>query len=94
MTRDSHGSADSSSVRAVPTHKRRRARKAKHRSKRRTTPQSRQDAPRRFRKNKRVVRYAGLRWRLAEDRGRWLFVARNEGLTTHMAQWIPAACAK
>jgi hypothetical protein len=56
--------------------------------------QSRHDAPRRFRKDKQVVRYAGLRWRLVQDRGAWLFIERNQGLMTHMAQWIPAVCAK
>jgi hypothetical protein len=61
---------------------------------RQNSRQSRQPAPRYFRKDKQVIRYAGLRWRLVEDRGTWLFIARNEGLTTHMAQWIPAACAK
>jgi len=42
----------------------------------------------RFRANKRKVRYAGRRWRLVADRGRWLFVERRG-----VMQWIPAAAA-
>jgi len=42
----------------------------------------------RFRANKRKVRYAGRRWRLLHDRGRWLLVERRG-----VVQWIPAAAA-
>lgn len=45
---------------------------------------------RRFRTNRKWVRYAGHRWRLVADRGTWLFISRRAG---EYGQWIPADCA-
>lgn len=42
----------------------------------------------RFRANKMRVRYGGMRWRLLQDRGRWLLVERRGTV-----QWIPGGAA-
>lgn len=47
-----------------------------------------------FRRNKRKVRYAGRRWRLVDDRGRWVLIERGMTINTLVSQWVPSACVR
>ena len=42
-------------------------------------------ASRAFSARQKIVRYAGLRWKLVADRGAWVFIARRG-----VEQWVPS----
>ena len=45
-----------------------------------------------FRANRRIVRYAGHRWRLVAEHGRFVLIERGRTIHTLVSQWVPLAC--